>query len=49
MAPRKDKITAKDLVSRNPSSVVKAIYERAFKDAYREQQELLKKAKKLSK
>lgn len=49
MTPRKSKITAKDLAARNPSSEVRAIYDRASKDAYRNQQELLKKAAELSK
>lgn len=42
-------ITAKDLVSRNPSPAVKAIYDRALKHAYEDQQALLKKAEKLGK
>ena len=47
MAPRKEKITAKDLAARNKGPEVRAIYDRALKGAYREQQELLKKAAKL--
>ena len=49
MAPRKSKITAKDLTARNKSPEVRAIYNRALKDAYRDQQELLEKAAKLAK
>ena len=50
MAPNQNqKITAKDLASKNPSSRVRAIYDRALKHAYQDQQELLKKAEKLSK
>ena len=43
------KITAKDLAARNKSPRVRAIYDHALKHAYRDQQELLKKAEKLSK
>ena len=49
MAPRQSKITAKDLAARDKSPEVRAIYDRALKDAYRDQQELLEKAAKLSK
>ena len=49
MAPRQNKvITAKDLAARNPSPVVKAIYDRALKHAHEDQQKLLAKAKALS-
>ena len=50
MAPKQDKpITAKDLVARNPSPEVKAIYDRALKAAYKDQQKVLRAAAKLSK
>ena len=50
MTPKQNqKFTTKDLVSRNPSPAVKAMYDRVLRDAYRDQQELLKKAAKLSK
>ena len=50
MAPSQNKkITARDLASRNKSPAVKAIYDRALKHAYEDQQALLKKAAKLSK
>ena len=45
----KQKITARDLVAKNPSPAVKAIYDRALKHAYRDQQALLKKAAALDK
>ena len=47
MTPKQTKITAADLVSRNPSEAVKAVYDRALKHAYEDQQALLKKAKAL--
>lgn len=48
MAPgQNQKITAKDLASRNKSPVVKAIYDRALKHAYEDQKKVLKKAGKL--
>ena len=47
MAPKQIKITARDLASRNPSPAVKAIYDRALKHAYQDQQKLLKKAAKI--
>ena len=47
MAPKQIKITMKDLVSRNPSPAVKAIYDRALKHAYQDQQKLLKEAAKI--
>ena len=43
------KITAKDLASRNKSPRVKAIYDLALKHAYEDQQKLLKQAKALQK
>ncbi|MBR2998665.1 hypothetical protein IKF34_02765 [Candidatus Saccharibacteria bacterium] len=50
MAPTQNqKITAKDLASRDKSPRVQAIYDLALKHAYEDQQKLLKKAKKLSK
>lgn len=50
MAPKQNqKFTTKDLLSRSPSPEVKAMYDRVLKDAYRDQQELLKKAAKLPK
>ena len=49
MTARQNKITAKDLAARNKSPEVEAIYNRALKGAYRDQQELLKKAAELSK
>lgn len=49
MAPKQIQLRAKDLAAKNLSLRVKAIYDRALKDAYRDQQELLKKAEKLSK
>ena len=48
MAPKQNaKITARDLASRNKSPEVRAIYDRALKHAYEDQQELLRKAKSL--
>lgn len=47
MAPRKDKITAKDLAAKNKSPRVKAIYDLALKHAYEDQQALLEKARKM--
>ena len=47
MAPSQNKITAADLVSHNKSPEVRAIYDRALKHAYEDQQALLKKAKAL--
>lgn len=48
MAPgQNQKITAKDLASRNKNPRVKAIYDLALKHAYEDQQRLLEKAKKL--
>ena len=50
MTPKQNgKITAKDLAARNPSPEVIAIYDRALKQAYLDQQKLLKKAAKISK
>ena len=46
MAP-KPQITMRDLVARRKSPAVKAIYEKALRDAYADQQALLKKAKEL--
>ena len=49
MAPgQNQKITAKDLAARNPSPAVRAIYDRALKHAYQDQQRLLKKAAKIT-
>lgn len=45
MAPRK--ITMRDLVAKNPSPAVKAIYDRALKHAYEEQEKILKQAEKI--
>ncbi|MBQ6375465.1 hypothetical protein IJJ37_00820 [Candidatus Saccharibacteria bacterium] len=47
MAPRQVKVTMKDLASRNKSPEVIAIYDRALKHAYEDQQKLLEKAKKM--
>ena len=48
MTPKKTKvIKASDLASRNPSPEVVAIYDRALKHAYEDQQKLLKKAAKM--
>lgn len=49
MTPKQIQIRAKDLAAKNLSPRVKAIYDRALKDAYRDQQALLKKAAKLDK
>ena len=49
MTPKQIQLRAKDLAAKNPSPRVKAMYDRVLKDAYRDQQELLKKAAKLSK
>ena len=48
MAP-KQKITMRDLVAKNPSPAVKAIYDQALKHAYQDQQKLLREAEKLAK
>ncbi len=42
-------ITAKDLVAKNQSPEVRAIYDRALKKAYEDQQKVLKVAAELSK
>ncbi len=49
MAPKQTtkKLTARDLVAREKSPRVKAIYDLALKHAYEDQQKLLKKAKNL--
>ena len=47
MAPKQTKITARDLAAKNPSPEVIAIYNRALKHAYEDQQKLLKKAAKI--
>ena len=47
MTPSQNKITAKDLASPNKSPEVRAIYDRALKHAYEDQQKLLKKAAKI--
>lgn len=50
MTPKHNqKITAKDLASRNKSPAVRAIYDRALKHAYEDQQKLLEKARKIAK
>lgn len=50
MAPKQTQpITAKDLASRDKSPAVQAIYDRALRAAYRDQQKLLKKVEELSK
>ena len=49
MAPQQIQIRAKDLAARDKSPRVKAIYDRALKNASMEQQELLDKAAKLNK
>ena len=49
MAPKQIQLRAKDLVAKNKSPEVRAIYDRALRNAYRDQQELLKKAAKISK
>ena len=49
MTPKQIQLRAKDLVASNKSPRVKAIYDRALENAYKDQQELLKKAAKLSK
>lgn len=48
MAP-KQQITSRDLVKGNTSSVVDAVFDRALKAAYKDQQAVLQKAKKLGK
>ena len=45
MAP--GKITAKDLVAKHKSPAVKAIYDRALKHAYEDQEKILKQAAKI--
>ena len=47
MTPKQIPIKASDLASRDKSPAVKAIYDRALKHAYEDQQELLKKAEAL--
>lgn len=47
MAPKQTKITAADLASRNKTPEVIAVYDRALKHAYEDQQALLKKAEAL--
>ena len=49
MTPKQVQIRASDLASKNKSPEVKAIYDRALKHAYEDQQKLLKKAKMMSK
>ena len=46
MAPR-PKVTARDLASKNPSPAARAVFQKALEGAYRDQQELLKKAAKI--
>ena len=41
------KITARDLVARHKSPAVQAIYDRALKHAYEDQEKLLQKAAKI--
>ena len=43
MAPKQVQIRASDLASRNKSPAVKAIYDRALKHTYEDQQKVLKK------
>lgn len=45
MAPKQ--ITARDLVAKHKSPAVKAIYDRALKRAYEEQQKILDQAAKM--
>lgn len=47
MVPKQVQIRASDLASKNKSPEVKAIYDRALKHAYEDQQKLLKKAAKM--
>lgn len=49
MAPKQTqvRITARDLAARDKSPAVKAIYDRALKHAYQDQQKLLKEAERL--
>ena len=49
MTPKQIQIRARDLAASDKSPVVQAIYDRALKHAYQDQQRLLKKAEKLSK
>lgn len=46
MSPKRT-ITTRDLTTKNTSSEVDAIFQKAIKGAYHDQQALLKKAKKL--
>ncbi|MBQ3306457.1 hypothetical protein IJH02_03455 [Candidatus Saccharibacteria bacterium] len=46
MAPRKS-VTARDLVAKNPSPAVRAIFQKALEATYKDQQEVLKKAVKI--
>ena len=49
MAPKQitNKLTARDLVAREKSARVKAVYDLALKHAYEDQQKLLEKAQNL--
>ena len=48
MAPKQTRpLTARDLVSKNPSRKVQKIWDLALKHAYEDQQKLLEKAKNL--
>ena len=50
MAPKQNqKFTMRDITSRHKSPAVKAIYDQVLVDAYKEQQEILKKAEKMGK
>ena len=48
MTPRPT-VTARDLTAKHMSPAAKAVFQRALEGAYRDQQALLKKAKKLEK
>ncbi len=47
MAPKQIQVTMRDLTARRKSPAVKAIYDRALKHAYQDQQKLLKEAAKI--
>ena len=51
MAPRQvyPKVTMRDLASRNPSPAARAVFDRALKHAYEDQQKILEAAAKLAK
>ena len=43
----KPTVTMRDLASKNPSPAARAVFQKALEGAYRDQQELLKKAAKI--